>query len=286
MHWYEAVGLIALGLFAGGYGSMVGLGGGFMLVPALLLLHYDSRVAAGTSIFVVLLNAASGSIQYLRQRRVDIRSAIVFAIAGIPGAWLGAAIDQVIPQRVFLCVFAGLLVWAAVRLLTTSKLAHAELSAEAHRDDEPRPGLVDDESRGIITRDFRDRQGIRHTYSYNLAEGVIISIGAGFIASALGVGGGIVQVPAMIYLFGFPPHVAIATSTLVIAITALFGTASHALYGDVAWAPALLVGLGAVIGAQIGTRLARRVPKKPLLRLLALAVIVTAVKLVWDALDL
>ncbi|HYK52489.1 MAG TPA: sulfite exporter TauE/SafE family protein [Candidatus Eremiobacteraceae bacterium] len=286
MHWYEAVGLIALGFFAGGYGSMVGLGGGFILMPAFLLLHYDSKVAAGTSIFVVLLNAASGSVQYLRQRRVDIRSAIVFAIAGVPGAWLGAAIDQVIPQRVFLFVFAALLAWAAVRLLTTSKLSHAELSAEAHRDDEPRPGLVDDESRGIITRDFQDRQGVRHTYSFNLAEGVIISIGAGFIASALGIGGGIVQVPAMIYLFAFPPHVAIATSTLVIALTALFGTASHALYGDVAWMPALLVGVGAVIGAQIGARLAKRVPDKPLLQLLALAVIVTDAKLIWDALSL
>lgn len=285
MHWYEAVGLIALGLFAGGYGSMVGLGGGFVLVPALLLLHYDSRVAAGTSIFVVLLNAASGSIQYLRQRRVDIRSAIVFAIAGIPGAWLGAAIDQVIPQRVFLFVFAALLVWASIRLLTTSKLAHAELGAEAQREDEPRPGL-DDASRGIITRDFHDRQGVRHTYRYNLAGGVVISIGAGFVASALGVGGGLVQVPAMIYMFGFPPHIAIATSTLVIALTALFGTASHALYDDVAWTPALLLGLGAVVGAQIGARLAKRVPEKPLLQLLAVAVIVTAAKLIWDALNL
>lgn len=286
MHWHEAVGLIALGLFAGGYGSMVGLGGGFLLVPAFLLLHYDSRIAAGTSIFVVLLNAASGSVQYLRQRRIDVRSAIVFAIAGIPGAWLGAAIDQVIPQRVFLFVFAAVLAFAAIRLLTTSKFAHAELSAEAHRDDEPRPGLVDDASRGIITRDFHDRQGIRHTYRFNLAEGVMISIGAGFIASSLGVGGGLVQVPAMIYLFGFPPHIAIATSTLVIALTAFFGTASHALYGDVAWAPALLVGIGAVLGAQIGARLAKRVPEKPLLRLLGLAVIVTAAKLVWDAFQL
>lgn len=285
MHWYEAVGLVALGLFAGGYGSMVGLGGGFVLVPALLLLHYDSRVAAGTSIFVVLLNAASGSIQYLRQRRVDIRSAIVFAIAGIPGAWLGAAIDQVIPQRVFLFVFAALLVWASIRLLTTSKLAHAELGAEAQREDEPRPGL-DDASRGIITRDFHDRQGVRHTYRYNLAGGVVISIGAGFVASALGVGGGLVQVPAMIYMFGFPPHIAIATSTLVIALTALFGTASHALYDDVAWTPALLLGLGAVVGAQIGARLAKRVPETPLLQLLAVAVIVTAAKLIWDALNL
>ena len=64
-------------------------------------------------------------------------------------------------------------------------------------------------------------------------------------ASAFGIGGGLVQVPAMVYLFAFPPHVATATSTLIIACTSLFGTASHALFGDVRWAPALLVAIGA-----------------------------------------
>lgn len=285
MHWYEALGLIALGLFAGGYGTMVGLGGGFLLVPAFLLLGYDSRLAAGTSIAGVLLNAASGSIQYLRQRRVDIRSGIVFALAGIPGAIFGAYLDQVIPHRVFVFVFAALLVWAAVRLVTTSRHSHAEISAEALRDDEPRPGL-DDSSRGLLTRDFLDAQGVRHAYRYNLAGGVAVSLGAGLVASSLGVGGGLVQVPAMIYWFGFPTHIAIATSTLVIAITALFGTASHAFYGDVAWAPAILVGIGAVVGAQIGARLSKRVAAAPLMRLLAVAVVVTAAKLIWDALNL
>lgn len=285
MLWYEAAGLVALGLFAGGYGTMVGLGGGFLLVPAFLLLGYDSRLAAGTSIAVVFLNAASGSIQYLRQRRVDIRSGVVFAIAGIPGAWLGAYVDQVLPHRLFLVVFAALLTWAALRLLTTSAQTHVEIGALAHIDDEPRPGL-DDSSRGILARDFRDAQGVRHTYKYNLASGVGVSLGAGLVASSLGVGGGLVQVPAMIYWFGFPTHIAIATSTLVIAITALFGTASHALYGDVAWAPAIFVGAGAIVGAQIGARLAKRVAAGPLMKLLAAAVVVAAAKLVWNALNL
>ena len=87
----------------------------------------------------------------------------------------------------------------------------------------------------------------------------------------------------MVYLFGFPAHVATATSTLIIASTSLFGTASHALFGDVRWTPALLVAVGAVIGAQIGARLAKRIEAAPLMRLLAIGVLITAIKLLWNA---
>lgn len=277
-------GLVLLGVFAGGYGTMVGLGGGFLLVPAFLLLGFDSRVAAGTSMAVVLANAASGSISYLRQKRVDVRTAVIFAVAGIPGAWLGAFVDQWIPQRLFSGLFAALLAWVGIRLLTTGTRSHEELVEEAHRDDEPRPGLLHDTPRGIVSRDFVDAQGIRHTYRYNLAAGFAVSLGAGFIASAFGIGGGLVQVPAMVYLFGFPPHIATATSTLIIASTSLFGTISHAMYGDVRWGEALLVAAGAIVGAQIGARLAKRIQAAPLMRLLAIGVLVTAVKLLWNAL--
>jgi uncharacterized protein len=285
-HPAETLGLFALGVFAGGYGSMVGLGGGFLLVPAFLLLGFDPRVAAGTSMVVVLANGVSGTFTYLRQRRVDIRSGLVFAIAGFPGAWLGALVDQYLSPRLFSAAFAVLLLWIGIRLVTTTSRTHDEIEEEAllPRDDEPRPGLVDPSDRGVLVRDFRDAQGVRHTYRYNLAAGAAISVCGGFIASLFGIGGGIVQVPAMVYLFGFPAHVAVATSHFVIALTAFVGTASHAAYGDVRWPTALLVAAGAVVGAQIGTRLAKRVPAGPLMKLLAVGVVVTAVRLVWNAL--
>lgn len=283
-HWLQDAGLVALGLFAGGYGTMVGLGGGFLLVPAFLFLHFDSRVAAGTSMAVVFANAASGSASYLRQKRVDVRSGLIFAVAGIPGAWLGALIDQLIPLRLFTISFAALLGWVGTRLLTTGVRSHEELEGETRRDDEPRPGVSNEARAGLLSRDFLDAQGVRHTYRYNLAAAVAISFGAGFVASAFGIGGGLVQVPSMVYLFGFPTHIAMATSHLIIAITSLVGTASHALYGDVQWGTALLVGIGAVLGAQIGARLSKRVAAAPLMRLLAIGVLLTAAKLIWNAL--
>jgi uncharacterized membrane protein YfcA len=284
MHWQEAVGLVLLGLFAGGYGTMVGLGGGFLLVPAFLLLGFDSRVAAGTSLAVVFANGVSGTISYLRQKRVDVATAVIFAVAGIPGAWLGAVVDQWIPQRLFSVLFAALLAWIGIRLLTTGPSSDAEVDPNALREDEPRPGLAPAFHGGYVSRDFVDARGVRHMYRYNVAAGTFVSLFAGFVASTFGIGGGIVQVPAMVFLFGFPAHIATATSHMIIAVTALFGTASHALYGDVRWTEALLVSVGAVVGAQVGARVAHRVKAAPLMRLLSVAVLVTAAKLLWNAL--
>jgi len=283
MPWPNAAALVALGLFAGGYGTIVGLGGGFLLVPAFLLMGFDPRVAAGTSLAVVFANGASGTISYLRQKRVDVSTAVLFAVAGMPGAWLGAYVDQWIPQRLFSIVFALLLAWVGVRLLMPQRIEPDDAMEVAARDDEPRPGLRPGTSAAYVTRDFVDAQGMRHAYRYHVAAGTIISFFAGFVASTFGIGGGIIQVPAMVYLFGFPAHVATATSHMIIALTSLVGSISHGLYGDIKWAEALLVGAGAIVGAQVGARLAKRVPAVPLMRLLAVAVLFTAAKLLWNA---
>src|SRR5215467_11868262 len=99
MPWYEAAGFVALGFFVGTYGSMVGVGGGFLIVPVLLALGNPGRIAAGTSMVVVLANAASSTISYLRQKRTDFQSGLMFSAAGVPGAIAGAWVDQHLPHR-------------------------------------------------------------------------------------------------------------------------------------------------------------------------------------------
>jgi len=239
--WLEGCGLVALGFAVGAYGTMVGLGGGFFLVPALLFMHQPARVAAGTSMAVVFANATSGTISYLRQRRVDVRSGLLFAAAGVPGAFLGAAVDQHLPHRLFAVLLACLLIVVAVRMLFGTSYAAAS------RTSEPQPRR------------------------YNVAVAVALAFGVGFIASMFGIGGGIIQVPSMIYLLSFPAHIATATSHFTIALTALFGTASHIYYGDVLPLPAILLATGAIGGAQLGAWLSQRLNAAPLLRWLSLA---------------
>jgi hypothetical protein len=118
--------------------------------------------------------------------------------------------------------------------------------------------------------------------------GAAIAVGffAGFIASVLGVGGGLVFVPTMVYLFGFAAHVATATSTSIIALTAIAGTASHAYYHDIRWAPAVTIAVGAIAGAQVGARIAPRVRSRQLMRLLSFGLFAGALWLAYRSLHL
>ena len=253
----EIAGFVALGAIAGTYGSLIGVGGGVLIVPVLLWMHVPAKEAAGTSIAVVLANGVSGSLIYLRDRRVDLRAGFILAIAGLPGALLGGFVDQYVPHRLFEFLFALLLAVVGLRLFA-------------------RPGQ--DIAAPAATADATNTAGLRP-----LPAGAI-GLLAGFIASVFGVGGGIVFVPSLAYLFGFPAHVATATSTFVIALTAIFGTASHAYYHDVLWAPAGLIAVGAIAGAQVGARLAPRVRVLHLMRLFALAVLLAAAWLLFRSL--
>jgi uncharacterized membrane protein YfcA len=267
--WYDALGLIAFGFFVGTYGAMVGVGGGFVVVPLLLALGTPARIAAGTSMVVVLANAASSTISYLRQKRVDLRSGLIFSAAGVPGAILGALAVQHVSHRVFTVLFGLLLVVVAIRaVLTKNEPAAARPSDEAA-------------TPGTQSRDFVDAMGVHHRYSFNIWAAIGVSAFTGFLASMFGVGGGVVQVPAMVYLFQFPAHIAVATSSLIIVITALFGTATHAYYGDILPLPALFLSIGAVAGAQLGAWLSAKMHPGPLMRWFSIVVAAAALYLIF-----
>lgn len=252
MNWFEVLAYVALGLVAGTYGTLVGVGGGLFMVPALVFFaHLPPKEAAGTSMAVVLANAVSGSISFLRQRRVAVRSGIMFAAAGLPGALLGGYIDQLLPREVLGLLLGIFLMLLALRLLLLKTEHASPLDGEATK-----PWLW---------------------------AAVLIAFGAGFVASMFGVGGGILYVPVMLYVLRYAPHVATATSTFTIALTALLGTASHAYFGDIHYAAAAALAVGAIAGAQIGVRLSTGIQPRPLIRLFAIAVLLSAVWLIYRA---
>lgn len=256
MSWLEIAGFLALGFVAGGYGTLVGIGGGLLVVPVLIFAHYPARIAAGTSTFVVLGTALSGSLAYLKQGRIHLRAALIFALASLPGALLGALADQHVPQRLFSALFALLLAIAAVRAAigTPQKESHAEANAA-----------------GIQAK-------------FPVAAAIAVGFFAGFIASVLGVGGGLIFVPTMVYLFGFAAHVATATSASIIALTAIAGTVSHAFYNDIRWGPAVAIACGAIAGAQVGASIAPRVRSPQLLRLFSIGLFAASLWLAFRAL--
>jgi uncharacterized membrane protein YfcA len=261
--------LALVGLGVGTYGTLVGVGGGFIVVPLLLLAYKLSpAAAAATSLVVVFLNAASGSLTYLRAGRVDVRTGVILALATIPGAVVGPFIAERLPERGFK-IFFGLF------LIAMSTLLFLRPERKEHETALARDGF------GYVHRSFSDRSGTTFDYSYSLPLALAISLGVGVLSSTLGIGGGIVHVPALIHLMSFPVHIATATSQFVLAITAAAGVSEYARRDLVEWPLALAVGAGVILGAQIGAQLSRRIHGRGIVRLLTIAVIALAGRLLW-----
>lgn len=217
----------------------------------------------------MFLNAASGSIGYFRKRRVDVRTGVVLALATIPGALVGPWIGERIDERTFKLAFSIFLLAMALFLFLKP-----ERSARAARSPARGPGRVH--------RRFTDLDGETFDYSYNLPLALAISLFVGILSSLLGIGGGLVHVPAMIHLMGFPVHVATATSHFVLAITAAVGVLEYARRGEIAWGLAGSLGLGVVVGAQLGAALSQRMRGRRIVRLLTVAIVILAGRLLWS----
>ncbi len=274
MSWWELL-LVPLGFAVGAYGTLVGAGGGFVLVPALLIIYPGEKPSSVTSISlaVVFFNAVSGSAAYARLKRIDYFTGAIFAAAAMPGAIGAAFLVSAVPRDLFDIMFGALLLaMAAYTLWSAGGVARM------------RPPL---RGRGIVTRVMPgDEEGATFEYSYNLWQGILYSAGVGFISSLLGIGGGVVHVPIMITLLRFPVHIAVATSHFVLAISAASGSAVHLANGDLAGANllrALLLSAGVIPGAQVGARLAQRFKGPVIVRLLAGALFALGVRLSLSA---
>lgn len=261
--------LVGLGCGAGALGTLIGAGGGFVLVPLLLLLYPQESALAISSISlaVVLLNAASGTWAYAKMGRVDYRSGLLFAAATVPGAVAGALTVDYVPRLAFHAIFGVLMMAVAGYLLIRPRQrTHLRGSARAP----------------LTVRRVVERDGATYTYAYNPRLGVGLSAAVGYVSSLLGIGGGIIHVPALVRLLHFPVHIATATSQFILAIMALVATAVHIARGNFspdAAARVLALGMGSVLGAQGGARLSRRLRGEWLLRVLAVALALVGIRI-------
>lgn len=270
----DVVWLIALGLAVGALGTLVGAGGGFILVPVLLLVYPNDNpeIITAISLAVVFANAFSGSVAYARMRRIDYKSGLLFALATIPGAILGALTTEMIPRKLFNAVFGVLLVVAGVYLIikrvTESTRGPSSDPREVHRK------IV--ESNGTI-----------HEFSFSLKLGMWVSLFVGYLSSLLGIGGGIIHVPVLVRFLNFPVHLATATSHFILAIMALTGTIVHIANGTFSSAGlhrAIYLAVGVLVGAQVGAFFSNRVKGEWIIRCLAVALAFVGVRIFLMAL--
>ncbi len=258
--------LAVLGFIVGTYGTLIGAGGGFVLMPALLLLYPDEspEIITSISLAVVFFNALSGSWAYGRMKRIDYKSGLLFAAATIPGAILGAFSTAYVPRRLFNAVLGILMIAASLFLLLNVSRKRRESKRNYH-----------------FVRNFIEKNGTAYHFSYNPIIGTGLSFLVGYFSSFLGIGGGIIHVPVLVRILNFPVHVATATSHFILAIMALTGTLVHVLTGTFSHGihrTAALV-IGVLLGAQVGALLSKRVHGKWIIKGLAIALGLVGVRI-------
>ena len=265
--------LVPLGFLVGAYGTLIGAGGGFVLMPVLLLLYPNEPpdLLAAISLAVVFFNAASGSVAYGRMRRIDYKSGLALACATIPGAVLGAMTTGYVPRRTFDALLGGLMILVSAFLLF-------------------RP-MPDAESESRLVAAFRaprrPASDPNRLGTYNLGLGLALSFVVGYLSSLLGIGGGIIHVPALVQLLGFPVHVATATSHFILAIMALAGTAVHVSSGVFVHGTRrmAMLAVGVVLGAQLGAYLSTRLQGRWIIRGLSVALGLVGIRVLILAME-
>jgi len=264
--------LFPLGVAVGAFGTLIGAGGGFILMPILLLAYpgADAATLTAISLAVVFCNAASGTWSYARMKRVDFKSALLFLLPGVPGSITGAYLIHRVPRDAFNGVFGVFLLVGGAFIFLRTYLRN-----------EPKPWL-----NATFRRTLVDAGGTQHRFAYNLPLGMTLSFAVGVASSMLGIGGGIIHVPAMVNLLDFPVHIATATSHAILMVMSLTATTIHVLDGALGWEEAprvLAIAAGAVVGAQIGARLSRRIHGRWIMRSLAVALAMVGLRILIPA---
>lgn len=254
--------LFVMGIGIGAFGTLVGIGGGLIMVPLFIIFmtgkatdppsffntFHTVSEAVGTSLFGVFLNTLSGTMAYIKQKKVYFNAGIPFAIATLPGAFIGSYLDKYFNLSSFDMFFGIMLIVLAVIMYWKSSTKRAT----------------------AVSFD-------PHNFKYNKNLGIFISIFVGFMSSILGIGGGIIHVPLLIYVLSFPPHIATATSHFILAVSSFAGSISHIALGHVVWKPAIAIGVGAIVGAQLGAAISKKT--KPRIIVIMLAVVMCALGL-------
>lgn len=245
--------IILLGLFAGFLGAMLGLGGGVITVPALMMLAgFNAHHAVGTSMAAIIFAGAASAFTYYRQGRLDWRLALVAETTAMPGSFLGAILTDFASPSSLKILFSIFLIALALSILLRKNLPDDEKASKRSY------------GKTCWKRFLRDSRGEIFTYSIDLLKFLPASFLAGIISGFFGVGGGTIKIPLM-YHIGVPMHVAIATSTLMIAFTSFSGAIGHLILNHIKLVELLALAPGIITGAQLGASTARRV-KSPALR--------------------
>ena len=274
------VGLLMVGggAAAGLFGSLLGLGGGVLLVPLLTLgFGLPLREAVGVSLVAVIMTSGAAAGVYLERHIANLRLGMSLELFTALGALVGGTIAFAPDVRLLQALFAGLMFYVAITMLRRG------MSEEAPADEAAEPAAPPEATgRGGSMLDRLSGEGYRVRRP---VLGVVGATFAGIVSALLGIGGGIVKVPLMNVGMGVPLRIATATSNLMIGITAAASAIIYLLRGEIDPYVAAPTAIGVFIGASVGSRLGHRVDLRVLRWLFVLVLLYTAVQMLMKAIS-
>ena len=265
LFFLEYVLLFSASIGIGIISSMIGLGGGSLLVPLLILgFGMKTHMAIGTSLFVILFTSISATFAYSLKKLIDFKISILLSCGTIPGVFVGAYSTQYISSSWLITVFSILLLIIAIRMLNEKRVKFTVLKGH---------------HLFIMKRNIVDCSGNNYTYHARVLPGIVFSCIAGLTSGLLGIGGGIVMVPTLVLIVGMPILLSIAGSLFIICLTSFTGVSIHWLLGQVHLKYALALCIGTIIGAQVGTYFARHIRPVFLTKIFSVAMIVLSLRM-------
>jgi hypothetical protein len=245
----DQIGLVLLGFVAGILGSILGLGGGIIVVPILTFFGFTPTLAVSNSLFAAFSNAAGSTISYSRQKRIEYSLGLKLGLLTIPGTILGAYISSDVTPGIFKILFGLVLISSAIYIFLRKKIETSEKN------------LTKQMIVFIITASFF----------------------AGIISSFFGIGGGIVFVPLMVVGIGMTMKKAAPTSQFILLFASLSGIIVHSILGHPDFLQAGLLSAGAFVGGIIGARISLDIKERSLQILVSAIIIMAAIKLFFDS---
>jgi len=266
---------ILIGFLSAFVGSLVGLGGGIIFVPAMLFL-YDNfasfswanpQAIVGISLVTMVFTGLSSTLAYFKLKRVDIKTGVIFLIGSMPGSIIGSWINTKLDIDDFSLYFGILmLIVFAMMLLDRQKLLkNKQLEINKY------------------TRTF-EIDGEMYQYNVTYVPAFILSFAVGALSGLFGIGGGTISVPAMILFFGIPVQVAIATSMFMIFFITLISATTHIVLGHIVWAYVLFFVIGSYIGGTVGAKTSKLFKGKTLEWILRIVIVIAALRLILESL--
>ncbi|MFJ7745235.1 sulfite exporter TauE/SafE family protein [Peribacillus sp. NPDC097295] len=266
--------LISVGLLAGTIGSLVGLGGGIIIVPSLLFLgsatdimgDLTPQVAVGVSTVIMIFTGLASTLTYLKHKVVDYKAGLIFFAGSAPGGIIGAYVNKILNVDAFSLYFGLFMILMAIVLLVKDRL---------------RP-MVFKPGNGKIIKTYENKKGQASTYGYHPLVAISISFVVGISSGLFGIGGGSLMVPVMMLVFFFPPHVAVATSMFMVFLSSITNSITHISLGNVNWPYAFALIPGAWIGAKLGAYINTRLNSSALENMLKIVLIIIGIRLIYQ----